>query len=132
VFDVYLDTTDSFERFWLLRAECYECLAFSTQIWHLDALHLALLEATSSLPKSDRRARVWKWSLSPAASVSRVRRQAIFTLFQEVFPAGAVDWNFAGLPVLSRIASEIIGTPGDTIYDAFSVILPSPGQPLAS
>lgn len=114
IFDVYLDDSDSFERFGLLRAECYECLSFWGQTWHLDALRSVLLAATSSLPLRDSRRRCWRWSTSYRNG--KVQRSAVLQLFRDVYPCGVVDWNFAELSGLLYLCREIRKTPGDTIY----------------
>jgi hypothetical protein len=124
VVDVYMSNVDSVTQDGIvLRAECYECLAFSEFRFPHWILRPLIRELSKKVPWSDPRSRCRRWG--PSFTRPAVERAA-----WEFFPCGSVESKFVEHPILSFI-SRMIRSSGNPIQRRCPII-PRSGQPLAS
>lgn len=125
--DVFVDSEPMGDRYLVLRAECSECMAFTTRSVPVDHLGIALLEASKTFPSGKygfvRNVRRWlpgRFQLIGIfSSGSKLNKEIVVRACDGtsesygLLSQNVIDPNLAEHPVLRRILSYVLDTSGD-------------------
>jgi hypothetical protein len=115
--DVFLDDSDTFDDFMLLKTECFECMGMSEAlISYQDAMSFSLA-TTESLSYGDSRRRCHRWKR--VLRLTSRRKAAIYSCLSDILGRGDIDWKFAEHWLLSSLNAMIIqssGNPGQVTF----------------